>query len=137
MRVITTVPLFAILLIFYNALFAFTRVNRPDIDLLNYALANFTLPSGEIWFLTGQDALIIIGLIVLYIELVKATSASDTSIIEHVFSMMVFLAYLFEFLFFPYVADSAFLILCVMSLIDVLAGFTISVISARRDLTVG
>ena len=51
--------------------------------------------------------------------------------------MMVFLAYLFEFLFFPYVADSAFLILCVMSLIDVLAGFTISVISARRDLTVG
>lgn len=136
MKIIRSIPLFAILLIFYNAVIAFFRMTTPELDILNYRLFEVTLPSQKPWAPTSKDALILLGLMVLYIEIIKSTSSSDQAIVEHVFSMFVFLVYLIEFLLFPYVADSTFLILCFMSLIDVIAGFTISISAARRDLSV-
>ena len=134
--VFRTVPLFSVLLIFYNAVILFFRWQDPAVDPMSAVLLTFTLPSEAIWTLTFGDSIIIMGLGVLYIELIKSTRASDQSILEHTFSMFVFLIYLLEFLLFPLCGDSTFLILCFMSLLDVIAGFTISISAARRDLTV-
>ena len=134
---VRTVPLFSILLIVYNAVILLFRWQSPAVDPMSTVLLTFTLPSEAIWTLMLGDFFIISGLGVLYIELIKSTRASNQSIIEHTFSMFVFLIYLLEFLLFPLCGDSTFLILCCMSMLDVIAGFTISISAARRDLTVG
>jgi hypothetical protein len=51
-------------------------------------------------------------------------------------SMVVFVAFLIEFLLVGAAASSVFFLLGVMSLIDVVAGFSVSITSAGRDVTV-
>lgn len=55
---------------------------------------------------------------------------------EHILSFLVFLAFLLEFIFVPFVSDSTFLILGSMAGLDLVTGFTISISAARRDLSV-
>jgi hypothetical protein len=53
------------------------------------------------------------------------------------FSVLVFVAYLVEFLVVQPAATSLFFILMAISLIDVIAGFSISITGARRDVSFG
>jgi hypothetical protein len=73
----------------------------------------------------------------LFIEIVKATYTSTTSLIDHGLSMLVFVACLIEFLITPLAANSVFFMIMVAALIDVVAGYTIGIRVARRDLTFG
>ena len=50
--------------------------------------------------------------------------------------MLVFIAFLIEFLMVP-AAGTTFLVLALMSLLDVIAGFSISIFAARRDMAIG
>ena len=97
----------------------------------------FTIPmvSGTPWAITAGDFLLVIGIICLFIEVLKSTNSSRTSIIEHMLSMGLFVAFLIEFLLAGAAASSVFFLLMVMSLIDVVAGFTVSITSAGRDVT--
>ena len=137
MSFIRNVPLFAVLLLVYNGLIGVFARRFPDRDMLDFIFIRLKLPSGEIWGPTVSDALIIVGLFTLYIEIIKATRTANSTVVEHTFSMFVFLVYLIEFLLVPLVADSAFLILACMSLVDVIAGFTITFSTAKRDFSVG
>ena len=78
-------------------------------------------------------ALRLAGLLLLYVEIFKATRTSNASILDHVASLVVFVVALVEFLLLPRFAHGAFLALLVMTLIDVIAGFTVTLSSARRD----
>jgi hypothetical protein len=49
----------------------------------------------------------------------------------------VFIACLIEFLMTPQAATSVFFLIVVATAIDVVAGFTIGIRVARRDLTIG
>jgi hypothetical protein len=51
--------------------------------------------------------------------------------------MLVFIVCLVEFLLLPNFQTSTFFILTVMSLLDVLAGVVVTIVSARRDFSVG
>ncbi len=84
-----------------------------------------------------SDALIIAGVILLYLELFKATRTSVGAIIEHVFSLLVFLVFLVQFIVYPPAANSTCVILMLLALLDVVGGFTISISTARRDFGVG
>jgi hypothetical protein len=79
---------------------------------------------------------ILLTLIVLFAELVKATYTS-VSLVDHGLSMMVFVACIVEFLVVNQAATSVFFLVMVASLIDVVAGFTIGIRVARRDLSIG
>ena len=79
------------------------------------------------------DLVVLSGLFLLYIEIFKATRTSNASIVDHVASLVVFVVALVEFLLLPRFAHGAFLALLVMCLIDVIAGFTVTLSSARRD----
>jgi hypothetical protein len=51
--------------------------------------------------------------------------------------MLVFVACLIEFLMTPLAANSVFFMIMIAALIDVVAGYTIGIRVARRDLTLG
>jgi hypothetical protein len=72
----------------------------------------------------------------LFFEVLKATKHSARSLFDHLLSTIVFIGALVEFLLVKEAATSIFAILLVIALIDVLGGWSVSVRTARRDLTV-
>jgi hypothetical protein len=50
-------------------------------------------------------------------------------------STALFIIFLIEFLLVGYCASSVFFILMIMAIFDVVAGFTVSITSAGRDVT--
>ena len=48
--------------------------------------------------------------------------------------MLVFVVALIEFIVLPGFATSAFFLITMMALVDVMAGFTVSIVTARRDI---
>lgn len=77
------------------------------------------------------------GLILLFLEILKSTRASRHSTLEHIFSVLVVILFLVEFLIVPAAGTTVFALLALMSLIDVMAGYAISISAARRDLSIG
>jgi hypothetical protein len=80
--------------------------------------------------------LLVIGLFALYIEILRATRTNSASMTNHVLSIMTFAAFLIEFITLPSLGNSTFFLLMVMSLIDVIAGFTVTVSTAHRGITI-
>jgi hypothetical protein len=56
---------------------------------------------------------------------------------DHGFSTVVFVIYLAEFLVIPAAATSLFFTCLAMSFVDLVAGFSVSIRSARRDVNLG
>ena len=96
-----------------------------------------TLMSGGVWTMSAGDLLIVLALVLLLVEIIKSTRKSNKSIIDHVLSAFVFVAFLVEFLLVPGAAHPLFFTLMVITLIDALAGFSVSIRSAGRDLNMG
>ncbi|ODT80112.1 MAG: hypothetical protein ABS76_18020 [Pelagibacterium sp. SCN 64-44] len=103
----------------------------------NWAFGLFAIPmpSGMPWGISAGDFLAVVGIILLFFEVLKSTQTARASIVEHMLSMVLFVAYLTEFLLVGAAASSVFFLLMVMSLIDVVAGFTVSITSASRDVS--
>lgn len=100
----------------------------------------FTIPmiAGDIeWVMTKGDALLLISIAVLFMEILKSTSTGTATIMNHAMSMIVFIVCLMLFLLHPNFATSTFFIITVMALLDVLAGVVVTIVSARRDFGVG
>ncbi|MBS0491866.1 MULTISPECIES: hypothetical protein [unclassified Phenylobacterium] len=100
-------------------------------------LFTIAMNSAAEWPVTLGDLLLLAGLIVLFIELLKSTTSRRTAIVNHALSMLLFVGCLVEFLLAPAFATSAFFLLTVMVLLDVLAGFIVTIVSARRDVDFG
>lgn len=92
--------------------------------------------SGAQWSLTSGDLLLLSALVLLFIEVIKSTRTHLHSIMDHGFSTLVFALYLIEFLIIPAAATSLFFGCLVMSLIDLIAGFIISIRAAGRDVNI-
>jgi hypothetical protein len=125
---LSSLPLFLIIFIVYNAIVFLSP------GLLNSTLLSIPLFSKVTWSFTTPDLLLAISLIVLYIEIFKATRPSSLSVLDHVFSLLVFIAFLTEFIVFPQAGNSTFFLITLMTFIDVVAGFTVTISTARRDI---
>ena len=99
----------------------------------------FSLPmlSGARWTFSIGDLIMLVTLLLLFIEIVTSTYTSTSSLLDHGLSMLVFVACLIEFLTVPQAATSLFVLIMMAALIDVIAGYTIGIRVARRDLTFG
>ena len=124
-------PLFLISFAIYNMIVFLT----PGVSW-DGALYAVPMQSGATWTITFGDALIAITLIFLFFEVLKATKHAARSLIDHLLSTIVFIGALVEFLLVKEAATSIFAILLMITLIDVLGGWSVSVRTARRDLTV-
>ncbi|WP_233355923.1 hypothetical protein [Henriciella aquimarina] len=93
--------------------------------------------SGVRWTLSLGDLILFVSLVLLSFEIVKATSSRSSAMVNHAMSMGVLLFCLVMFLTIGNFATSTFFLLTMMSLMDVLVGVIVSIVSARRDFGVG
>ncbi|TXH67637.1 MAG: hypothetical protein E6Q83_16915 [Thiothrix sp.] len=132
-RTLQFIPLFGVLLLIY---WFCVKINFFPWHL-NDVLFTLRLPSKNLWKPTWGDVLVLSGIVTLYIELFKSTRTSEVTIFDHLFSTFVLIGYLVGWLIYPWGGNSVFLILAAMSFLDVIAGFTITISAARRDLSLG
>jgi len=134
--VFTALPLLIIPILLYN-LIAIAQIVSGNPDQAHAGLVaelfSVPMPSGGQWSVAGGDLLILLGLFMLFFELIKSTSSEHVAIVNHSLSMVLFIVALVEFLLLPGFATSTFFLLSMMVLLDVVAGFTVTIISARRD----
>ena len=128
MQLIRNTPLLLFVFLAYNAVVLLGSGN------LDAALLQVNLLSGTTWPLTTADLLLTLALIALGGEIIKSTRSSNASIIDHALSMLVFVAFLLEFIAWQPAGTSTFFLMTLMAFIDVLAGFTVTISSARRDV---
>jgi hypothetical protein len=130
-------PLLSIPVIIYN-LMAWTYGGPDMAAQIGKPLTEIGMVSeGTVWAVSSGDLLVILSMTFFFVEILKSTSTGTSTIANHAVSMIVFIICLIEFLLFRNFATSVFFILTVMSLLDVLAGVVVTIISARRDFTVG
>ena len=110
--------------------------SAPILDLLNGRFLGLPMISGVDWILTKGDAILLVAIVFLFLEILKSTSTGTSTIINHAVSMILFIICLIQFLLLPNFATSTFFILMSMTLLDVLAGVVVTIVSARRDFGV-
>jgi hypothetical protein len=92
--------------------------------------------SGQDWVLTWEDILIAFSIFLLWIEIIKSTRIGMRSVMDHILAMVLFVAMLVEFLLVPRAGTSTFFLLMTIALVDVLAGFIVSMRSTTRQIEV-
>lgn len=139
MRVLSVLPLMTVPVIIYNIL-ALTGQALSSVDEMRVRLDTdfMTVPmaSGVDWSITPGHALTSLALVCLFFELIKSTGTGRAAVMNHAFSLILFIICLVQFLLMPAFATSVFFILGTMTLLDVLAGFMVTIASARRDFGV-
>jgi hypothetical protein len=135
------IPLLFIPVVLY-AIFVFSGVvGTGGLSAAEQALADplFSVPmvSGTGWNVGTGDLILFLALILLFFELLKSTSSQKVAIVNHALSMILFVFCLVAFLLFPGFATSTFFMILTMVMLDVLAGFIVTIISARKDMDFG
>jgi hypothetical protein len=130
-------PLLVIAVILYNVIVLLGGSADANQVLSTQILPKIKMLSGGEFIFTWGDFLIMLTLVLLFVELVKATYTSSASLLDHGLSMLVFVVCLIEFLLVRQAATSIFFIITMAVLIDVIAGYTIGIRVAKRDLNIG
>jgi hypothetical protein len=130
----TFIPFLIVPLILYN-IFAFAIFGNESVDPWSDKLFSFNMVSGATFELTLGVALTALALILLYLEVLKSTRIGVITVWDHMLSTFVFIAYLLEFVLVSEAATGLFFTLTVIALVDLLAGFAVSLRSATRDVS--
>ncbi len=136
MGVLSVFPLMTIPVVIYNLIAlsgqAFSTMDemrvRLDTDFLSVPMS-----SGVVWSITPGHALTVLALVCLFFELIKSTSTGRAAVMNHAFSLVLFILCLVQFLLMPAFATSVFFLIGTMALLDVVAGFMVTIAAARRD----
>ena len=131
------IPLLVVPVVIYN-LVVLLGGSAPDAVLgpaavLSEVLFRVPMTSGAVWTISVGDLILFLSLILLFVELLKSTSSQRIAIVNHALSMVLFVVCLVEFLLLPGFAGSVFFLILTMVLLDVLAGFIVTIIASRRD----
>jgi hypothetical protein len=129
-------PLIVIPFILYNVIVLFGSSVDPG-GVLGRTIFRVPMMHGTPWGFTWGDLLLLITMLVLFVEIVKSTYTSATSLLDHGLSMLVFIVCLIEFLMVKQASTSVFFLITVAAVIDVVAGYTIGIRVAKRDLQFG
>ncbi len=136
---IRSLPLIVFAFVFYNVLLVLFGGDAAPEEILRYEI--FQLPSfrggDAVWSFNWGDLILLVTMFLLFAEILKATYTSTASLLDHGLSMLVFIACLVEFLLVDAAFTSVFFLIMVATLIDVVAGYTIGIRVARRDIGFG
>jgi len=134
-------PLLLIPVVLYNIVILFGASGAGGMAAADAILRDpvFSIPmtSGANWSVGVGDMILFLSLILLFFELLKSTSSQKVAIVNHALSLVVFVGCLVEFLLIRGFATSTFFLIVTMVMLDVLAGFIVTIISARKDLDFG
>ena len=133
-KAIVYAPLLFIPVMLYLGVILFS--GNADIRLAQVMFRSPMITSTA-WIFTLGDLVLFIGLICLFVEIIKSASTRSDAIVNHALSMMLLVFCVVAFLLFPGFSTSVFFLIMIMCLLDVLAGPIISIVAARRDIGVG
>ena len=118
-------------------IFSFAIYNIVEFVLQGFSwsmeVLRFQLPSGADCAIAAGDAMVAGSILLLILEMLKAARMSRRGFMDHLLSMMLFAAMVSEFLLVKQVATPTFLLLLVVSFVDVMGGFALGNRAARRD----
>ena len=121
-------PFLIVVILIYNLIVFLSATALGDTVL------SVPMMSGAVLGVTIGDLVVLLGLVVLFIEVLKSARAAASTILDHMLSTAVFIVALVEFLIVRQAGTAVFLIITSICLIDVVAGYTVSIRSARRDI---
>jgi hypothetical protein len=129
-------PLLLIPLVIYN-LMILGPVIGPVADAqawLAQPLFTVHMFSGDAWNVSSGDALLGTAVFLLFIEIIKSTRTDAVSLLNHGLGTLLFIFFLIEFLTMRGFSNSVFGLLCALQLVDVVAGYTVTAVAAKRDI---
>ena len=130
-------PMIVIAVILYNlTVFGGLAAGAHDMPALLAQKFAIHLFSGDNWTVTLSDLFLALALAMLFIETIKATRTTKREIVNHALSMLTFIGALVEFIVLKGFGTSTFFFITAMTLFDVVAGYTISIVAARRGMAV-
>ena len=117
-------------------LIAYFLMQMSGIDVTAEAspITTLSLLSGATVHILPYHVLLLGAFLVLYIGIMLATWYSKMVLINHVASTITFILYVVLFLYLPRAGTGSFLLLTVLAFIDVVAGFSVTIRSAARDV---
>lgn len=133
---IAAFPLMLVPLALYN-LAMLGLMGEGGAAALDKVVLSLSMLSGAVWTMSLGDLMIVIGLVALFFEIVKATRTGSGSLVNHMLSLVVFILFLVEFLLVQGAATQIFFILMTIAFLDVIGGFVISIRTAGRDVSIG
>lgn len=129
-------PLLAISLVIYSVL-TLTGIAgssaEPWYDIL---FVQLPMVSGDQWDVTWGDIFLLASLGLLFVELLRSTKTGAESIMNHALSVVVFVVALLLFIIVKGYGNSVFFLFMAMTFLDFMAGFIVTTVTARRDLSV-
>ena len=99
-------------------------------------LTTVHMMSGGEWTMSAGDMLIVLAILLLFGEMMKSTRIGVRSVVDHGLSLVLFLVMTVEFILVKEAATATFFLLLVISFVDVLGGFAVTLRTSQRDLTV-
>ncbi|WP_438751351.1 hypothetical protein [Pararhizobium sp. O133] len=133
---IAAIPLLILPFILYN-LGMVGVLGSGGVAVFEDVILSMTMLSGAVWTMSVGDLVIVIALLLLFVEILKATRVSSKALLDHLLSMVLFIVFLMEFLLVANAANHVFFILMTICFIDVIAGFSVSMRTAGRDVSIG
>jgi hypothetical protein len=126
-------PLLLLPALYFNFMvFAVYGMNVAAVNTwLSSSAFQITMFSGATWSMTQSDLILAAGMGLLFIEVLKSIGSPMLSLVNHGIAVMTLLVYVVEFISFPAFTHSTFFLLLLMQLIDVIAGYTITIVSSR------
>lgn len=100
---------------FTDTVFTIPLVSEPTMP----PVFNRSLP------VTTGDLIVVIGMLLLYVEVVKAARPGGKGIVDHLLSFIVFVAMAAELVLVPRAATPTLLLLTVLGFVDVISGLSI------------
>jgi hypothetical protein len=99
-------------------------------------LTTLHMMSGQDWVMTWEDMLLAFAILLLAVEIMKSTRIGMRTVVDHILSMGLFIVMLVEFLLVKEAGTSTFFLLMMISLVDVLAGFIVTIRSSQRQIEI-
>lgn len=130
-------PLLTISFVVYVALTLIGVTGVGDVPWYEAGIVALPLYSADKWMIKGGDIFIVISMGLLFVELIRATKTGTESITNHLLSFVLFIAVLLAFILAPGFGNSTFFIFLTMTLLDPMAGFVVTTVTARRDIGLG
>lgn len=100
---------------------------------LNSTMFSLTMFSGDKWNVSFGDIFLILCLFLLFVETIKSTRTDAAAIVNHGLSMVVAIVCIILFITTNGFSNTVFLLLTMMQILDVIAGFTVTIVGAKRD----
>jgi len=125
LRTLSIVPTMLLPAVLYALLTPFTSTSKP--------IAVWNLSSGDMTVLTTGQIILLIAIVCLGVEVIKATRMSAWGMADHVASLALLLVMAILYLTVFGYGNGTWFLLCAMQTCDVAIGVIVSVSVARRD----